>query len=342
MTSAEEKAQCLKREHNRRFYEYLLSGLAEERSAQVKADAIRLHSLGYSWEEAGLEAVDPALFRMAKQGIPLIGVYDSKAFIARKEDIADAYTTDPAEIASLMQGKGDRQGRAKGVKIRRFSFIPKDAGLLCLDIDRKPGKRDGLQELYKLFPPDTLPEELRDIEHCFPCYVSTPSGGYHLYFKYTGDLIRKTDLCPEVEVKHGSPGLTAPGSVNAEGKPYISSRGEPRNAPPLNWFILERIIGLQNRKQEQRRIPTYPTRSLTVRNIGVSKQQTTLDTLADEAVNQCGGHHDRQVSFAGKAYRCRFSVTDTLAYVQANPGVFGNGSDTCGTIESVFKANGGL
>jgi hypothetical protein len=71
------------------------------------------------------------------------------------------------------------------------------------------------------------------------------------------------------------------------------------------------------------------------------RPQITLDDLAREAVLVYTGHHDRQVSFAGRAYRCKFSMTETLAYAKSRPDIFGNGSDTENTILSVFRDNGG-
>ena len=293
-----------------------------------------------------------ALTYLVKQGIPLIGAYPSGAMIASQQE--ENFTADPAELAALMEGKGDQHGRAKGSRIARFYFIPQNAGLLCLDIDRKPGKRDGLRELYTLFPPDTLPSALQDIERFFPCYVSTPSGGYHLYFKYNGELIRKTDLCPEAEIKHGRPGLTAPGSRKENGA-YIL-HGNLEDAPPLYGIILDRIAELQKQKQTKAetqyaaadvygRSACIPRRSrknpqayrgYKYRN-QTPKQQITLETLADEACAAYSGHHDRQVSFAGKAQRCMFAFADTLAYVKANPGIFGTDPDTENTMRSVFR-----
>ena len=96
-----------------------------------------------------------ALEYMTAQGIHLIGAYESGAMIAKQEP--ENFTKDPTEVTALIEGRGDRQGRARGTRIERFYFIPKDAGLICLDIDRKPGKVDGLLELYKVFPKDILP-----------------------------------------------------------------------------------------------------------------------------------------------------------------------------------------
>jgi hypothetical protein len=66
-----------------------------------------------------------------------------------------------------------------------------------------------------------------------------------------------------------------------------------------------------------------------------------LDTLADEAITAHAGHHDRQVSFAGRAYRCKFSGAETLAYVKNHPDIFGDDTDTGNTVMSVFRDNGG-
>jgi len=121
-------------------------------------------------------------------------------------------------------------------QIARGYFIPSKNGLFCLHI-----KENGLKELLKVFDPQTLPEKLRDIEGNFPCYVKTPNNGYHLYFKYSGPPIKNAALFTGIETVHGTPGLPLPGSVNAEGKPYIL-HGAIKDAPPLFGLILDKII----------------------------------------------------------------------------------------------------
>jgi hypothetical protein len=153
------------------------------------------------------------------------------------------FTTDFREIAALMAGKGNREGLARGTAIERFYFIPANSGLLCLDIDRK----DGIVELYAWAertgkPGHLLPRFLQDLPANFPCYVQTPSGGLHLYFSYSGGKVQRKTLSPEtpgVEIKHGAPGLTAPGSYK-NGTPYILY-GDLETAPPLPAFILAAI-----------------------------------------------------------------------------------------------------
>jgi hypothetical protein len=282
-----------------------------------------------------------ALKYMAGKRIALIGAYPSGAMISRQEP--ENFTADPSVIAALVSGAGDPQGRAKGTPISRFYFIPQDAGLLCLDIDRKPGKADGLENLYKLWGRAALPRALQDIERYFPCYVSTPSGGYHLYFKYSGPLVRKTDLAPEIEIKHGKPGLTAPGSRKENGA-YVL-HGNLEDAPPLYGIILDRIEELQKERQEkaqsQKAAADRPARPRERKSTGQTyTPQITLDTLADEATASYGGHHDRQVSFAGRACRCKFTAAETISYAKAHPEIFGTGADTENTILSVFRDRG--
>jgi hypothetical protein len=52
----------------------------------------------------------PALEYMTEHGIPLMGVYPSGAMIAKQEP--ENFTADRAEIAALMAGAGDKEGRA--------------------------------------------------------------------------------------------------------------------------------------------------------------------------------------------------------------------------------------
>jgi len=44
-----------------------------------------------------------------------------------REDYRKAFIKDLAEIAALREGRGDSAGRAQGVKIKGFRFIPRGA-----------------------------------------------------------------------------------------------------------------------------------------------------------------------------------------------------------------------
>jgi hypothetical protein len=207
-----------------------------------------------------------------------------------------------------------------------------------VDIDRHPGKADGLETFYKLWPPEILPAELQDISGgSFPCYVQTPSGGFHLYFRYEGPELKLRELAPGVEIKEWQ--VTAPGSRRESGD-YIL-HGEFADTPPLYGLIIDRIEEVKRKKEREKAERSKPrTRAVADRPMRYTPR-ITLDDLAGEAAAACAGHHDRQVTFAGKAFRCKFSGAETLAYVKANPNIFGNDTDTENTILSVFRDNGG-
>ena len=113
-------------------------------------------------------------------------------------------------------------------------------------------------------------------------------------------------------------------------------------APPLYGLIIDAIEEMQ-RKKEQARAKYSQSRARAVadRPVRFEKPSITLDTLANQAVSAYNGNHDRQVSFAWRACRCRFSATETLTYVKSRPDIFGEDRDTETTIMSVFRNNGG-
>jgi hypothetical protein len=184
-----------------------------------------------------------------------------------------------------------------------------------------------------------MPRAFRDIAGgSFPWYVQTPSGGFHLYFRYSGDELKIRELAPGVEVKEWQ--ITAPGSEKETG-PYVL-HGELADAPPLYGAILERIEETKRKQERQKAERLGHTRAAADRPMRYTPMpRTTLDDLTDEAAAAHAGHHDRQVSFAGRACRCKFSGAEALAHVKANPGIFGNDADTENTVLSVFRDNGG-
>jgi hypothetical protein len=143
-----------------------------------------------------------------------------KEFFAKsKDNDPAAYTSDLGEIAGLW-----KQGKRKLKAYIRGKF-------LVIDVDRKPGKADGLESLYRLFPPGIMPQAFRDIAvGSFPCYTQTPSGGFHLYFRYEGPELKLRELAAGVEVKE--PQIAAPGSEKETG-PYVLHGGVCRRPAPV-------------------------------------------------------------------------------------------------------------
>jgi hypothetical protein len=105
---------------------------------------------------------------------------------------------------------------------------------------------------------------------------------------------------------------------------------------------IDAIEDVKRKKEQAKAERSKPrTRAVADRLVQYEKPRTTLDDLANEVVITNAGHHDRQVSFAGKAFRCKFSGVDALQYVKSRPDIFGNGADTENTVLSVYRDNGG-
>jgi hypothetical protein len=134
--------------------------------------------------------------------------------IVGKEKWNDTATADIERIKKYISG-----ALWPNQPIHLFRFIPKEAKLICLDIDKNHSdSADGENNLYRLLRAkgyDPLPPLLRDLPS-FPVRVDTPSGGIHLYFSYNGPDIKKAKLAEGVEVFHIDP-LTAAGSRKGNG-----------------------------------------------------------------------------------------------------------------------------
>ncbi|GHT43698.1 hypothetical protein AGMMS49921_12210 [Endomicrobiia bacterium] len=182
-------------------------------------------------------------------GIKLIGTYESGALIAGgdSDKYKEAFTSCLADIKALCLGKGDLQGRAKGTVIKAFRFIPKDNGYLIIDIDRNHADGiDGLELFYTFFEKigktrDTMPQAMQNIERgSFPCFLSTPSGGFYLYFKFNQDVKVKTTLDAKgIDILYTKQAAAA-GSIKLKGE-YIL-HGKLTDAPILYGFIKKHIL----------------------------------------------------------------------------------------------------
>jgi hypothetical protein len=147
-----------------------------------------------------------------------------------------------------------------------------------------------------------------------------------------------SDLAPGVEIKEWQ--ITCPGSRKENGD-YVLY-GDLNEAPPLYGIIIDAIEETQRKKEQARAKYSQPrARAVADRPMSFEKPRINLDTLAGEAISAYNGHHDRQVSFAWRACRCRYSWAETLAYVKSRPDIFGTDRDTENTIMSVYRAKGG-
>lgn len=159
-------------------------------------------------------------------GIAVIPTYDSGA-------TKGGWKTDPKAFTTSLENVKAHWSNG----IRRFQLHPFDNGLICLDIDRKNGK-DGLQCLCDLGV--TLPDYMRDGVANHPAYTTTPSGGYHLFFRISTTVKYKSeDVGAGLEVVHYNHLITAPGSWK-DGRTYVFC-GDITKAPPFP-FALKRFL----------------------------------------------------------------------------------------------------
>jgi hypothetical protein len=88
---------------------------------------------------------------------------------------------------------------------RLFRHIPSKSGFFCFDLDRHEFAVDGVLNWFVLLKKayqNRIPKELYSIEG-LPCYIVTPSGGVHIYFRCEGVVsFFKENLERGVEVKY--------------------------------------------------------------------------------------------------------------------------------------------
>jgi hypothetical protein len=191
---------------------------------------------------------------------------------------------------------------------------------------------------YRMFLRETLPAELQSLPGSFPCYVQTPTGGFHLYFRYGGPEVKLRELATGIEIKETQ--ITCPGSRRENNGEYVL-HGELTEAPPLYGLIVDAIEEAKRKKEQAKAERSKPrTKAAADRPVRYEKPRYTLDDLANETTAAHAGNHDRQVSFAGRACRCKFSGSDALTYVKSRADIFGDDNDTENTILSVYRDYG--
>jgi len=319
------------------FLNYVKSRLSEaEREVFYEKSGMFIND-GYSVDEADAAALNmiwrnrppqdtapdnktrqgtEALEYITGKGIVLIGVYASGATIAKGEAWAATFTADMKIINALRNGTESRTRE----KIMRFYFIPQSAGLLCIDIDCKNGK-DGIKEFYSWAekqgkPRHLLSSYLQNIPDSFPCYVQTPSGGFHLYFSYNGKKPQRRILSqetPAVEIKYGAPGLTSPGSYK-DNKPYIL-HGEIENAPPLPAFI---ITAIESSKQKA---PAYVSHTDNKKQYGKPSWGKIKEWTQKDGSGS--GRNDMAFNLARHARNHGYTEAETITALKNEPSLEG-------------------
>lgn len=221
--------------------------------------------------------------------------------------------------------------------IERFIFIPKDAGLLCFDLDRNHNDgENGVNNFYSWLKNNGL-EQIPLFKNLdggsFPTYTTTASGGLHLYFKCTGDLKTFATIAPGVEIKYNGLNITAGGSVK-NGKAY-SLHGELNKAPIIPAPLLLKLSKVLSKdlNKEQAKTTARPYQAK-------GKKGFTIDQLLDFARQDSrGGNHDIILQMAGRLKRAGYTEADTIAIIEQTPEHQGrkDKQDTITCIKSIYR-----
>ncbi|GHT36685.1 hypothetical protein AGMMS49593_02180 [Endomicrobiia bacterium] len=298
-------------------------------------------------------------------GIKLIGAYENNALIAGgdTDKYKEAFTSCLTDIKALCQGKGDSQGRAKGTVVNVFRFIPKDSGYLIIDIDRNHADGiDGLEMFYAFFERlgktrDAMPQAMQNIEGgSFPCFVSTPSGGFHLYFKFNKDVRTKQTIDAKgIDILYTKQ-ATAAGSVKSKGE--YTLHGKLTDAPMLYGFLKKHILQPSpqvnpNLKYEytngnNKKFADNAVWNKKVKNEYSSNKIHQHKYTWDEIVKYTdkdgygrGGRNNRAYSLAYKAATHGWDLHDTICELVSEPDINGLSlKEIENTVKSAYKKAG--
>jgi hypothetical protein len=301
-------------------------------------------------EQKRKEGLD-ALAEYLQAGIGLIGAYDSGATIAKGNGYEKAFTNDFETIKNLWFGKDER---TNGQIIRRYYFKPKSANLICLDIDCKNGK-DGLKEFWEFCQSKgkartLLPKIFQDFPNNFPCWVATPSKGYHLYFRASDDFETKQTCLPNapaVEIKYKSP-LTAAGSYK-DGNPYVLY-GSLGKIPFLPKFIEAAISNMEKKKiNEVGFLPQRQNKRIykNKKNFGKPSWQQITDWVEKDYPSEISAGRNRRATYLSMcAKNYGYSRDETLSeLINDSTVMYAKGNemfserDVYNIVKSIYKRN---
>lgn len=209
-------------------------------------------------------------------------------------------------------------------QITMMGFYPKFANLFVLDLDNSPAhanQANGIANFVELVNRSKLANGwrtmFRDFPHNFPCYVVTPHGGIHLYFK--ADFIPtnwQKDTATNkqnIEIKYNNQ-VTAAGSIR-DGITYVM-QGCLENAPAITLDLLDVFTKPLPKPVRAATASTWnkPLQEQT------AKWNTTVDGIIEKAREKCNGTAHEFVSKCGQYFsRAGFSFDVALAAVESTP-----------------------
>jgi hypothetical protein len=106
------------------------------------------------------------------------------------------------------------------------------SGLIVLDIDPRNGGEKSYEQLQK-----ELPGTFKELSK-----VRSGSGGFHLYFEFSGPLPSRTNIRPGIDVKADGGYVVAPPSVHVSGQQYRFTAPNDLAPPPLPSELRDLIL----------------------------------------------------------------------------------------------------
>lgn len=283
------------------------------------------------------------IIELATAGVKLIAAYESGATIAKGDEYQAAFTCDLDELASLWAGNGDRAGRARGIPLRRYRYEAAAAGFIVLDLDRKNGK-DGVKDLHDALTLARfiIPRQLAYLDDdSHPCTVYTPSGGFHLYYKYTGSPQNHAALTASgaVELFHTGNLITAPGSEK-DGKPYrmAGSFYDAPTWPPILAAILARKLEAEARLKQEK---AAKRAAYQAKQQGRNTTKPNLEQIAQWTIDDGEGTSKNPLcaGIALRAARYGYTAGEIETFLTTYPDTAGH-KQIVDAIKSAFQKQG--
>ena len=160
------------------------------------------------------------------------------------------------------------------------------SGLLVVDVDRKPGKPDGMAELEKVWQHGTP-------WGCTPS-VATPTNGYHLYFRDPSGTVKSSAdrFAPSVDIRAAGGYVVAPGTTLHNGTTYRPLHW-PGTFPDAPQWLVDALVALAAPK---------PVRtSYTPPTVDGAAAQRTLSGVLRTVADAEGGNRNNALNWG--AYR---------------------------------------
>jgi hypothetical protein len=180
-------------------------------------------------------------------------------------------------------------------------------GLLVADLDRKPGKPDGVAAFKQLV--ETYGGLPADVP-----VVNTPNRGMHCYFSQPADGplgCSRGQLPPGVDIKGNGGFVTAPGAVLPDGRGWILGRDRPPikkgGIPSLPVWLLQLLRGNGVERDAERDAPRPTATELTDDARGRAYALAALDEIETELTFTAPG--DRN----GKLFKASFRLATMMA-----------------------------